>query len=377
MSDLLQAAAAALETPTELVQRSAAARAEANGTSVDEVLSAWAGGEAVAAAAPGEAGEEAAEEAEVAAPEAEPEPAESEPAPEPEPAPDAEPEPSVAAAVAVAEPEPELEPVSLGERLRAAVRVGAWTGSALGLLAFVVAGAAWATAAAAPPDSGPVVQVDSNAILIGASLVSIVFGAIVATLSRTAAAWANPGMQLSSSPASTAWMGAALGLVLGAVAGVMLTTGFGSEIEGAEGLIQLPVLPTLFVLLLGGGLLGSITAAVPQLVGTPLAVGEEEAEEIESVRSRLRDAIGVPVAGTILLLVLVLPFAVILFQSNHLASGGAALVAILTAGGILGFSALAGNRPQMRISFGELMVAVTGIGIVVLIIVAVLYQIGR
>lgn len=50
MSDL-QAAAAALSIPEELVQRSAAARAAASGSSVDEVLAAWAGGAPAPAAA--------------------------------------------------------------------------------------------------------------------------------------------------------------------------------------------------------------------------------------------------------------------------------------------------------------------------------------
>ena len=44
MSELLTAAADALNVPETLVQRSAAARATANGTSVDDVLNAWAGG---------------------------------------------------------------------------------------------------------------------------------------------------------------------------------------------------------------------------------------------------------------------------------------------------------------------------------------------
>ena len=52
MSDLVAAAAAALGVPEALVRRSAAARATATGMTVDEVLTAWAGGEAVAGDAP-------------------------------------------------------------------------------------------------------------------------------------------------------------------------------------------------------------------------------------------------------------------------------------------------------------------------------------
>ncbi|HSJ84140.1 MAG TPA: cytochrome c [Acidimicrobiia bacterium] len=74
MSELSAAAAAALGVPEAIVERSAAARAAETGMSVDEVLSAWAGGDAVAAAASP--------------------PTEEQPAAEPEPAPTAEPAPA-------------------------------------------------------------------------------------------------------------------------------------------------------------------------------------------------------------------------------------------------------------------------------------------
>jgi mono/diheme cytochrome c family protein len=76
----LSAAAAKLGIPEPLVQRSAAARAAVTGVSVDEILAAWAGGEAVAgAAAPAEPAP-----SEPAEPVGEPEPvaAEAETAPE-------------------------------------------------------------------------------------------------------------------------------------------------------------------------------------------------------------------------------------------------------------------------------------------------------
>ena len=57
MSDLVAAAAAALGVPEALVRRSAAARASATGMTVDEVLTAWAGGGTVAGDAPPSAGE--------------------------------------------------------------------------------------------------------------------------------------------------------------------------------------------------------------------------------------------------------------------------------------------------------------------------------
>lgn len=91
----LSAAAAAMGLPEDLVRRSAEARAAETGSSVDEILAAWAGGETVApAAAPAEPAEPA-EEA------ATPEPAVEEPQP--------------SAAAVVAEP-PAGEPGSLPTR---------------------------------------------------------------------------------------------------------------------------------------------------------------------------------------------------------------------------------------------------------------------
>ena len=374
MSELLTAAADALNVPETLVQRSAAARATANGTSVDDVLNAWAGGAPAAGAAPAPApasSEEAAPTADDTTTETAPTPV-SEPEPAPEPQPAAEP----AAAAVLVEPEPEivLEPVPLRRRVRTAMRVGAWTGAGLGLIGFVVASNWWAATATVIGEESftPVIQVDSNAVVIGAALISIVFGAVIASLSRAAASWANPGMQLSNSPSSTAWIGALIGILLGVVAGAVLT-GLGTSVEGAEGVVQLPVLATIGVMAIGGAILGALTAAVTQAIGVPVAVPDGSGEEIDSVRQRLRFAFGIPITALILLLILVLPFAWALLESEELGTGGAAVIGILTAAGILGFASLAGTKPNIKLSFGEVMVAVIGIGTVIVFILAVMF----
>ena len=337
-----------------------------NGTTVDDVLTAWAGGAPIAVAVP--SAEEQPSEPVVEAPVSEAPPAAVvvlDP-------PVIEVPAAIEEVPVEAEPEERLEPVSMGRRIKTAVRVGAWTGAALGLVGFLVAGAFWADTTTASPDTGPIVQVDPTGVLIGAALVSILFGAIVAGLSRTAAASTDPAMQLSESKGSTAWIGAATGLILGIVAGVLLTAGFGTEIEGGEGLIQLPVLPTLTVMLVGGAILGAVTSLVPQLFGTPVAVADDDEEEVTEVKKRLGQAVSIPMSAAVILLLLVLPFAYILIQSNELTSGGAAIIAVLVASGILGFATLAGSKPEMRITGGDLLVAVAGIGTVLLILLAVL-----
>lgn len=361
--------------PPELVQRSAAARAAVDGTSVDDILAAWAGD---------------------APPPAPSAPSESEPPPEEAaeqaPSSETEPEPAAAAVAVIEQPEvvapadaeieveaePELEPVAMSTRIKTAVRIGAWTGAALGVVGFLVATVFWAPNATIETDGTPIVQVEPTAILIGIALVSVVFGAIVAGMSRAVTAWTDPAMQLSGSKTTTAWLGAAIGLVLGLAAGATLN-GFGTPVEGSDpAMVQLPVLATLFVMIIGGALLGALTALVPQLIGVPVAVDDSDTEEVATVKKRLGNAMSIPVAGLLLLLLLVLPFAYALIQSNHLAPGiGGAVVAIVAAGGILGFSALAGSKPEMRISFGDVVWALVGIGAVLIIVISVLLYTGN
>lgn len=99
----LSAAAQALGLPEALVKRSAEARAAETGQSVDDILAAWAGGEAVAAPEPAvEATQAVAEEAPV------PTETEAEPAPEP-------------AAPVIETPEPAAAPAATGAPTRAPV----------------------------------------------------------------------------------------------------------------------------------------------------------------------------------------------------------------------------------------------------------------
>jgi len=365
VSDLLPTVAAALNAPESLIRRSAAARATANGTTIDDVLAAWAGGAPVAVSTPAAASEPG------------PEPVATEPAPTPEPVAAASVIVAPSQVVVAVEPEPEpvelLEPVPLSKRIRSATRVGAWTGLVLGLTGFLIATTWWAENATVTGEGPytPVIQANSTSVIIGVALVSIVFGAIAAGLSRASAAWANPGMQLRNSPASTGWLGALIGLLLGIGAAALLTSGFGTPVEGVEGMIHLPVLPTLAVTLLGGAVLGGITAAATQVVAVPVAVAGD-ADEIAEVKGRLGGALTIPALGLLILVLLVLPFAWALIESSHLTSGGAAVVAIVTALGILGFASLAGTRPNVKISLGEAMIALVGIATVLLIVFAVL-----
>lgn len=110
-NDLLAAAADAIGAPEAMVQRSAEARARADGVSVDEVLNAWTGGGSLpAAAAPSPAVDPP--------PAAEPEPVAEQPEEieTPAPAPGPAPEIPAAAPPVITATEPEAAPILVGRR---------------------------------------------------------------------------------------------------------------------------------------------------------------------------------------------------------------------------------------------------------------------
>ena len=363
MSEYLAAAAQALSAPEAIVKRSAEARAKAGGMSVDEVLAAWAGGVTVAA---------------TSAPPASPPPAAAATAVEAEPAPVAA--PVVTAPVVVKAPlapkkvEEVVPPASLRSRVKLAGRVGALTGAVLGLIGALLASPWLLPGASVVGEEGrfsPAVEVNTRLFLLGSALLSMVFGLIVASLARTIPGWIDAGMALGGSARSSGLVGIGTGLVLGLVGGGVVTSAFGVPIEGVEGRVVVPVLSALVLGLVGGAALGWLTAAFTQAVSMPSSV-LESASEVAQVKSRLGAAISVPLAGVLALVLLVVPFAVVLIRSNHMTSGGAAIIAILAAASILTIAGLSASSPGMKISRGEFLLALTGIGVVLTIIVAVM-----
>lgn len=364
MTETLSAAASALGAPEAIVKRSAEARAKASGVAVEEILAAWAGGGTVTAAKVPPPEAPAAEQVTDTPP-----PPVSTPPPAPTPLPAL---PAVPVIEDVAEDVIEVEPLS--RRISLAGRVGFWTGVVLGVIGLLAA-SPWtlpnASMLGEEGDFSPALIVERGRLILVTALFSVVFGAVVASLSRTLAGWVATGGVLSGRGRMSVLLGAILGGVLGLGGGAALSS-FGQPVENAPELLQLPVVAAIFVVLIGGGVLGWIISAVVQVLGVPAAVHQHESEEVARVQSRLTGAIAVPLAGIIALAVLVLPLAIVLIRSNHLASGGAAILAIIASASILAVASLSASRPGMRISRGEFFLALGGIGVVVMIVFAVM-----
>ena len=362
MSDeLIAAASEALGgVPAELVRRSAAARAEAQGLSLEDVLQSWTGGAAMpAAAAPAPA--EEAPPAVIAAPEPEPVPVAATPAAKivetPLPAP-------VSAPVQVLEPLMVLEPVPLGDRVRLAAGVGATMGLLLGVVLALAASPLLLDRATVlgeePYRAG--VEVNLTWLVIVTAIASAVFGSLIAAASRLVPGWFHPEMTLRGSAGATASMGVLIGAVLGTVAAPLTSGLVGETIETG---VVLSVRGTFVALLIGGAILGAVVAAVVQLLSEPVVLSAEIEAESAVVKRRLAGSVLIPLAGLGAIALLVVPFALLLLEFHAAASA----LAIVASGGILIFAFLAAYKPGLKITRGEFILAATGIGIVLLFIV--------
>ncbi len=366
MSELLASAAQALKAPESIVQRSAEARAKATGASVDDVLSAWAGGGSVAQTAPtpspsGSAGDGASSETA---------PVPATPAPEPvaEPAPVAAP-----VAVAVMEPfvaEPDVEPAPLGDRVRRGWRIGLWAGLALSLLVMVFS-VQWllprASLAGTEGDLRSVIDVIPGWLIVGAGLLGLASGMALAGFGRGAVALRSPGHVLANPWGSSVALGAVGGAVVGLLTGAIVA-GSGEAVEAQEGLVAVPALGAFVWAGLGWMLLGGVAGVLVQLFGTPVGISDADQAEVVAVRRRLGAAFGFPIRVALTILVIVLPIAYSFISFPKWAP----LTGTFVAASILAFAGLSSLRPNLRISRGEFFVAAAGVVTVVVIIISVL-----
>ena len=304
--------------PEHLVERSAAARAEAQGVAVDEVLAAWSGGGELVAAA-------------TAVQEAPPPPVSAAPAPAaPAPAPvAAEPLPppvfeqAAGAAVEVEEETEPVEPVPLADRIRLGAKVGAGLGAVLGLLVMVAESPmVLSRLSETTASGGPAVEVTWTAVAATAAIWAVA-GSIITMAARGLGRFRSPSYDTLTTPLGSVLSGGFMGLVLGCgLGGVMYATAEPS----LSGTRLIPVgQATVLGLLAVSAVLGAVIGGIGQAMAQPAALSGEDAEDAATVKRRLSDAILLPVASTVVILVIVVSFGSLLLRY----SGYAPLIAIL------------------------------------------------
>lgn len=373
MSDLLAAAAAVLNAPEELVLRSAEAKANALGGTVEDYLAAWGGGQApptpsAPAPAPVEDASPAARR-EQAAPGSvvSEEPVAAEAAPV---AAAVAVQPEVAVAVVEEPPAPPVDPAPLGVRRRLGGRFGAITGAATGLVTLVALSpllAARADTLGEEAPFSPSLIMTPNRAIIGLVVLFGLYGMILASFTTAAVGWHGPGMSIVEGRGSTLVGGLLTGLVVGGAAGGVAAGVFGTEIPGSEE-VEVSVAAALVVVVAAGAVLGWAVGQFSQVLGIPEGMAGAEGEEAGVVRFRLKSALALPVIGLVTIAVLVLPNAYLFLQFP----GWAPIMGSVVAASILTFAGLSASRPGMRITRGEFLLAAAGIGVVVFILFAVL-----
>ena len=343
--------------PEDLVERSAAARAQAQGVTVEEVLTAWSGGGELVA--PSTAVREApAAPATTSAPSAAPAPVVAGPTA----APVVE-QVAVAAVEVVEVEETELvEPAPLADRIRLGAKVGAMLGATLGFLSIVVGaplllGRLSETTAV----GGPAVEVTWTAVAATAAVWAVA-GAVIALASRGAGRFRSPAYDTDAKPLGSVFFGGFIGLVLGSGLGGLLFATAEPSLSGTK-LVAISPLMVLGVVAAAAAL-GAVIGGIGQALAQPAVLAGAEAEDAETVRRRISDALLLPVVAIVVIVVIVVSFGSLLLRF----SGFAPLIAILVAIGTLGFAALMASRPNLRVTKGEVLVAAVGVGVVLLML---------
>ncbi len=347
--------------PDHLIERSAEARAAAQGTTVDEVLTAWSGGEALAPSPPAPASELAPAEAE-----APPAPAPADPIPHEVPPPAFE--PVAAVAFEAVEEEEEIEPIDpapLADRVRLGARVGAALGAVLGLVSFAAMAPLMLTRLSQTTAGGDPAGEVTWTYVAATGVVWAVVGAIINVASRGMGRFRSPAYDTETRWVGSVFSGGFLGLVVGtAFGGVMYATSEAS-LSGTQLLAVSPL--SIMWTLLGWTVLGALIGGAGQAMAQPAALAGDEAEEARAVRKRITDGLAMPVLATLVIAVIVVSFGSLLLRF----SGFAPLIAILVSIGTIGFAALMSSRPNLRVTKGEFLVAAAGVGVVLMMLAVI------
>ncbi len=365
MSDVSQAIAQSTSLPEELVMRSAKARAEASGTSVDDVLAAWSGGAAIPASAPTVASDVTPEPAAVVA---------EAPAPAAVAAPAVAEDPVPVAVATIDEPAEEpIDALPLRDRLSFAVKLGAGAGFMFGIFAALVS-TRFALPRIAPAFDGEALRASSLSspgdVLLYVTALTTLFGAILASGAAAIPAWFDRGFTIRSSSRSLTVIGAAVGAVSGLIgSGVLL--GAGTTVEPAlpEDPVMVALAPVASSVLLVAimVMVGIAVAMVVQMMALPAGLTAEEEAESDVIKHRLATSYLMPLLVILAIAAFVLPFAWLLLTFH----ASAPLIAGVAAGGVLTFAGLAASKPNGSISAGEFAVAAVGIGVVLLFVALV------
>ena len=269
---LLQAVSQHMNVPSVLISRSASARAEANGTDVDDVLKAWLGGEQVVEAAP----QVAVVEEEVAVVEEE-----------------------VAVQVIKEEAPP---PVGLVIRLYKSIGLGFIFGILSGIVQVFIVGNTFFEGVYLDPDSTSIIaEYSTTRFIFTVALTTAIFSIFNMTISKKNLDSSYEGFGIETSDRESAFLGLGLGLVFGAIYSAVIVNSIGTVVEGVledePTLFYIPVFAALIRIALYSLISQIFITALGQVFGVPKGLSLEERSEVVKIRDRINGSIILPLGA--------------------------------------------------------------------------------
>ena len=348
---LLQAVSQHMNVPSVLISRSASARAEANGTDVDDVLKAWLGGEQVVEAAP----QVAVVEEEVAVVEEEVAVVEEE----------------VAVQVIEEEAPP---PVGLVIRLYKSIGLGFIFGILSGIVQVFIVGNTFFEGVYLDPDSTSIIaEYSTTRFIFTVALTTAIFSIFNMTISKKNLDSSYEWFGIETSDRESAFLGLGLGLVFGAIYSAVIVNSIGTVVEGVledePTLFYIPVFAALIRIALYSLISQIFITALGQVFGVPKGLSLEERSEVVKIRDRINGSIILPL-GAIFgggLVAVAISQVFINFHSY------APLLAIIISAAVLLFASLISSAPNIKVTKSEIWVSLLGILTLIVVISSIAY----
>ena len=362
---LLKAVSQHMNVPETLISRSASARAEANGSSTDDVLRAWLGGETVQVL-----------ETSPAIPEQETTEVAVEPILEKE---KEQIEEEVFENLYIKEEvqiftQELVPPVGLIIKLYKSLKIGFLFGLSCGLTQAFIVGNTLFGGVYLDPDSAIVIAEYSQIqFVLTISLTTALFSIFNTIISKKTLDASSDGFGIETNDKESLFLGIGLGLTFGTLYALAITNDIGTFVQGVlEGdptLTYIPVFGTLLRIGIYAVIAQIFITSIGQAFGIPKGLGEEERNEVIKIRNRINGSVILPLSaifggGTIAFLISRI------FLNFH---SYAPLLAIVISAAILLFASLMSSAPNIKVTKTEIWISLLGMLILIVVTSSIAY----
>ena len=365
---LLKAVSQHMDVPEGLISRSAQARAEANGTGIDDVLNAWLGGGTVDVQ---ETSPKVQEEIEEIQEEIEPI-IEEEVSKVQEDTIEEALSPIKDVVQTLVEEAP--PPVGLSIKLYKSLKIGLIFGLVSGMVqAFIIGNTLFEGVYLDPETTSVISEYSRNKFVLTIALTTSIFSIFNAVISKKFLDSSYEGFGMETSDRESVLLGLGLGLFFGTLYSIVITNSIGSIVEGVLEedltLTYIPVFSALSKICIFSLFTQIFVTSIGQVFGIPKGLAGREREEVVKMRNRINGSFLLPIGsilsgGTIAFLISRV------FLNFH---SYAPLLAMIISAAILLFAGLISSAPNIKVTRTEVLVSLLGILILIVVTSSIAY----